>query len=235
MIYKGSTKLGNLYIGSIKIGRIYKGSTLVYEPIKPINFETDTPGTYTIEIPRKMKVYIKMFAGGGGCGHHPSTTNSHSGVGMGGAGGGFLAGVTLEKQTLTVTVGARGTHLFGGYPTGTAGGDSKIIFGDGTYILCTGGKGGSGWKSGGAGGAGGAVENTSSYSLGNIWNGRAGTAQSYCAGVTLGGGTSSYWGADQTDDWCYSMYGGGGKVSLDYRGGTSLFDPATGYFLIEEG
>ena len=198
------------------------------------SFQTISAGTYTVYIPQRMRVHITASAGGGGCGHHPSTTNSHSGVGMGGSGAGFRGELVLPRGTLTIVVGAGGTHLFGGYPTGAAGGDTKITFADGTYILLTGGKGGYGAQGGGTGGAGGTASTTrSDCPAGSLINGTTGTVQSYCDGVTKYGQPNVF--SDGTlIDVNVNVHGGSGKVTLTARGGTSVIAPAAGSFFIKQ-
>ena len=197
-------------------------------------FSTLSAGTYTVSVPYRMRLYIQASSGGGGCGHHPSTTNSHSGIGMGGSGAGFRGELVLSKGIITIVVGSGGTHLFGGYPTGVAGGDTKITFSDGTYILLTGGKGGYGAQSGGTGGSGGvASTNRTDCPSGSLINGTVGSVQSYCAGVTKYGQPNVFSNGTVNDE-NVSAYGGSGKVTLTNRSGTSVIAPASGSFLIRK-
>lgn len=141
MLYKGSIKTGDLYHGSTKIGKLYKGSTLVYEsklPAGQVIFESPTPGTYTITIPKTQKYHIDLVGGGGG------GTSMLGRVYTGGSAAYIKGETRLEKGDHVLIIGTGG--IGHGSSDGTNGSDSSFngnIAGRG-YGASTGRSGGGG-------------------------------------------------------------------------------------------
>lgn len=109
-IYKGSTKIGQIFIGSSEINSLYKGSVNYFSKAQPtppgptpgtVIFESSTPGTYQVTIPASGNYAITLV--GGGAGGYAYTTVQNKG----GCNGSMITGTTyLEAGTYSLAIGS---------------------------------------------------------------------------------------------------------------------------------
>jgi hypothetical protein len=78
---------------SNKIKKIYKGSTLLYSAEPEVLFESNTPGTYIVNIPYDGNYEVICVGGGSGSSSH-----------WGGSGAGFVGVLSLVKGSYTIIV-----------------------------------------------------------------------------------------------------------------------------------
>lgn len=105
MLYKGSTKIKDVYFGSTKIKEIYKGSTLLYSssggggyPSGTVLFESATAGTHTLQVDFDCTIHLDLVGGGGG-----GMTVTRGGEGA------YISGnMSLSAGSYTIIVGAKG-------------------------------------------------------------------------------------------------------------------------------
>lgn len=113
-LYKGSSRIEDIFVGNTQIGQIYYGSTLVYESFKQQSFRFNyTGGVQTFTVPRGCKTLILDCCGaGGGNGdmyHYVNNDYIFSAV-PGGAGGRVRCKLSVSAgQTLYLYVGGRGS------------------------------------------------------------------------------------------------------------------------------
>ena len=110
MLYKGSTKIKDVYFGSTKIKEIYKGSTLIYSssggggyPSGTVLFESATAGTHTLQVEHNCTIHLDLVGGGGG-GYNFLNFK------IAGSSGAYISGdMTLTTGTYTIVIGGGGT------------------------------------------------------------------------------------------------------------------------------
>lgn len=159
-LHIGSNNIVDIRRGNQKIAKVYKGSDLVWGYVPgQVLFESSTPGTYTIRIKCRCKLYVQAVGAGGG---RQSTAYPIQGVwhywsGSGGSGAYVYGNKEVYAGTYTITVGA-GTA--GG---ATADGGNSVVFGE----VAGGGKTGTSWAGGASGGAGGTASTTLNFINGN--------------------------------------------------------------------
>ena len=127
MLYKGSTKIKDVYFGSTKIKEIYKGSTLIYSsgggggyPSGTVLFESATAGTHTLQVDFNCTVHLDLV-GGGGAGYSGAIINKK----VGGSGAYISGNITITAGTYTISVGNGGVHD-GLHPSYSDGGNSSF-------------------------------------------------------------------------------------------------------------
>lgn len=123
MLYKGSTKIKDVYFGSTKIKEIYHGSTLVYSsggyPSGTVLFENATAGTYTLQVDYDCTIHLDLV-GGGGAGYAQMVKRT-----VGGSGAYISGNITLTAGTYTIVVGSGGVYD-GLHHSYSNGGDSSF-------------------------------------------------------------------------------------------------------------
>ena len=164
-------------------------------------FEYESAGTYTVEIPHDGEYELTVVGGGAG-GAFVYSARFWDGAAAGGSGGGFIGVTHLTKGTYTVTVGAGGAGNFNNNSatscTAGYGGDSK--FGD----IVT---------------AGGATAPTARYNAETQTGSIGGTVRydvSDFSSVSLSSNGNTGYGSNQADG---GTYAGGASVYEGYGAG----------------
>ena len=190
----------------------------------PTVYDYKTPGTSSLTIPTgytKVRLQLLGGGGGGGAGRKDAASTTRYGGG-GGAGGAYIdvsytiAG--LPSSTLTINVGAAGTHGIGATNDSTAGsdgsngGDSTVNSGVRTLAAARGGGGGikgnttSSSGAGGKGTGGGSGGDAASPNADSVYS-NPGRGDTYGGGGAGGGGNIT----------SANVVGSGG---ISYAGGT---------------
>ena len=188
------------------VGNTFTSSIVTVTVPASLPFSSTTPGTYQVLVPAGTAVAVTNLCGGSGGGG----TASDGGTG---GGGGCVSGTIpsqTDSYTLTVRIGAGGTHTggggaglnaggaSGGSGAGGGGGSSALQVGSTNLIIGAGGGGGAGNNGQGAGngGSGGTTSPGSGSSgtgdngggAGGAGNGTAGDGGAGLSGSAASGG-----------------------------------------------
>lgn len=247
-LFKGSTRIGQIYRGSQRIKQVYKGSQLVWSAVGEGEtiFESSTPGDSVIAIPVSGVYEITAVGGGGGTvtavgGSTSGKSRSCTGA-AGGSGALCIGRFHLSAgQSLSITVGSHGEDktdfCFGGgsgtnYITCDNGGDSKVLLSGGALVVAGGGGGGytdnrqnNNYYASPRAGSGGVATMDQSATQTTKTNGNKGTAShaGWDYSISVTGGSSVYNGygkASSGSAWCPQ------GVSIDNTG-------TAGYVLVK--
>jgi hypothetical protein len=206
------------------IGQIAPVTVPIFVSVKP-GQKVQTSGSGTWNVPNAVSIISSVAIGGGGGGGggsyaiYSAQSSGAATAGAGGGGGGltYISSFSIPAGTTSFTLtagagGSAGTDKYSGVnsnsTSGTAGGNSTIVYSSTTVMTASGGSGGqsstataystvtvSGTGGGGGGGGGGSGSCTVSYSGGSGGSVNSSTSQATAAGVSFGYGGGGGGGA----------------------------------------
>jgi hypothetical protein len=194
MVYQTNGITGFYYNSGNPASPVWKRVGDTQYPTSPFNNQSYyIAGVQPFVVPAGVTaIYFEILSGGGGSGG--TYLNGAASYGGGGGGGGCFASgyiLTTPGETLTLTIGDKGTNGSDGNPTatdGAAGQTTSIANTGGILISCAGGAGGKGGAASlvGNGGSGGYV---SAYNSGSVLK----TSQTGFGGISGYSGNSIYY------------------------------------------